>query len=99
MVFLLYSRYTLRNAEYRLCLERNLDIYEGGTETLKAEDSKPEGPTILLDDQRRVKLSRKDEKSENIGVEGLGEITPAAQQYILNLQSRLSSVKKVNTLP
>ncbi|KAF7127228.1 hypothetical protein RHSIM_Rhsim11G0155900 [Rhododendron simsii] len=86
--------YTLRNAEYRLCLERNLDIYEGGTETLKAEDSKPEGPTMLLDDKRRVELSRKDEKSENIGVEGLGEITPAAQQYIRNLQSRLSSVKK-----
>ncbi|XP_058191044.1 uncharacterized protein LOC131308208 [Rhododendron vialii] len=94
LVSSMMTGYTLRNAEYRLCLERNLDIYEGGTETLKPEDSKPEGPTMLLDDKRRVELSRKDEKSENIGVEGLGEITPAAQQYIRNLQSRLSSVKK-----
>ncbi|KAG5526367.1 hypothetical protein RHGRI_032597 [Rhododendron griersonianum] len=94
LVSSMMTGYTLRNAEYRLCLERNLDIYEGGTETLKAEDSKPEGPTMLLDDKRRVELSRKDEKSENIGVEGLGEITPAAQQYIWNLQSHLSSVKK-----
>ncbi|KAI8532703.1 hypothetical protein RHMOL_Rhmol11G0234100 [Rhododendron molle] len=94
LVSSMMTGYTLRNAEYRLCLEKNLDIYEVGTETLKAEDSKPEGPTMLLDDNRRVELSRKDEKFENIGVEGLGEITPAAQQYIQNLQSHLSSVKK-----
>ncbi|XP_057493100.1 uncharacterized protein LOC130778597 [Actinidia eriantha] len=96
--------YTLRNAEYRLCLERNLDIYEGSNEVIKTDDSKHEEPRMLLDFETAVKLSIKDKmpKSENISdktsesisVEGLGEITPEAQQYILNLQSRLSSIKK-----
>ncbi|GMP38480.1 hypothetical protein CsSME_00009708 [Camellia sinensis var. sinensis] len=100
------QRYTLRNAEYRLCLERNLDIDEGSIEIIKTEDSKFEAPRMLLDYERRVNLARKDEMpklekisdkaSESIGVEGLGKITPEAQQYILNLHSRLSSVKKVN---
>ncbi|CAL5345276.1 unnamed protein product [Camellia sinensis] len=58
----------------------------------------------MHDYERRVNLARKDEMpksekisdkaSESIGVEGLGEITPEAQQYILNLHSRLSFVKK-----
>ncbi|GFY89539.1 hypothetical protein Acr_06g0014790 [Actinidia rufa] len=96
--------YTLRNAEYRLCLERNLDIYERSNEVIKTDDSKHEEPRILLDFETAVKLSIKDEMpkcenisdktSESISVEGLGEITPEAQQYILNLQSRLSSIKK-----
>jgi len=42
--------------------------------------------------KKKTKIS--DKASESIGVEGLGEITPEAQQYILNLHSRLSSVKK-----
>ena len=60
---------------------------------------------MLLDYERRVNLARKDEMpksekisdkaSESIGVEGLGEITPEAQQYILNLHSRMSSVTKI----
>lgn len=33
--------------------------------------------------------------SEEIGIQGLGDMTPEAQQYILRLQSRLSLVKKV----
>ncbi|KAL6957392.1 hypothetical protein U1Q18_047948 [Sarracenia purpurea var. burkii] len=104
LVSSMMTGYTLRNAEYRLCLERNLDIYERSAETLKTEDSKLEAPRMLLDYERTVKLYKKDEMpksdnlsdstSENIGVEGLGEITPEALQYILNLQSRLSSVKK-----
>ncbi|XP_057465737.1 uncharacterized protein LOC130755360, partial [Actinidia eriantha] len=96
--------YTLRNAEYRLCLERNLDIYEGSNEVIKTEDSKLEERRMLLDFEIEVKLSIKDEMpksehtsdniSESIAVEGLGEITPEAQQYILNLQSHLSSIKE-----
>lgn len=33
--------------------------------------------------------------SEEIGIQGLGDMTPEAQQYILQLQSRLSLAKKV----
>ena len=61
---------------------------------------------MLLDIETAVKQSIKDEmpKSEHIGdnisesiaVEGLEEITSEAQQYILNLQSHLSSIKEVN---
>ncbi|GMP38478.1 hypothetical protein CsSME_00009708 [Camellia sinensis var. sinensis] len=104
LVSSMMTGYTLRNAEYRLCLERNLDIDEGSIEIIKTEDSKFEAPRMLLDYERRVNLARKDEMpklekisdkaSESIGVEGLGKITPEAQQYILNLHSRLSSVKK-----
>ena len=102
----LYCRYTLRNAEYRLCLERNLDIHEGSNEVIKTEDSKLEERRMLLDIETAVEQSIKDEmpKSEHIGdnisesiaIEGLGEITSEAQQYILNLQSHLSSIKEVN---
>lgn len=96
--------YTLRNAEYRLCLEKNLDIYEGSNEVIKNEDSKLEERRMLLDFETEVKLSIKDEMpksehisdnvSESIAVEGLGEVTPEAQEYILNLQSHLSSIKE-----
>ncbi|PSS02668.1 Aspartokinase [Actinidia chinensis var. chinensis] len=96
--------YTLRNAEYRLCLEKNLDIYEGSNEVIKTEDSKLEERRMLLDFETEVKLSIKDEMSksehisdnisESIAVEGLGEVTPEAQEYILNLQSHLSSIKE-----
>ncbi|XAR52887.1 Aspartate kinase [Bertholletia excelsa] len=104
LVSSMMTGYTLRNAEYRLCLERNLDMHEGSTERVKSEDSKFEAPGALLDYKRRTKLSKKEEivksestndnKSETIGFESLGEISPEAQQYILSLQSRLSSVKK-----
>ena len=33
--------------------------------------------------------------SEGLGIQGLGEMTVEAQQYILHLQTQLSSVKKV----
>ncbi|XP_052193229.1 uncharacterized protein LOC127801831 [Diospyros lotus] len=96
--------YTLRNAEYRLCLERNLDMNEESAEALKKENIKLGTRRMLLDYEKRVKLSKKDEtpqsestsgnSSENIGIEGLGKITPEARDYIINLQSHLSSVKK-----
>lgn len=100
---LLNCRYTLRNAEYRLCLERNLDIYEGNIDKQKNEDSKLEDQVILLDNNEIIKIFRQDEfpKSENTNentsdIPGLGEMSPKAQEFILKLQSRLSSVKKVN---
>ncbi|KAA8545803.1 hypothetical protein F0562_020746 [Nyssa sinensis] len=104
LVSSMMTGYTLRNAEYRLCLERNFDIYEGNIEKQKTEDSKLEAQRVLLDKEKIVITSEENElpksenggetTSDNIGIQGLGEITPKAQQYILNLQSRLSSVKK-----
>ncbi|KAF5951811.1 hypothetical protein HYC85_009755 [Camellia sinensis] len=79
LVSSMMTGYTLRNAEYRLCLERNLDIDEGSIEIIKTEDSKFEAPRMLLDYERRVNLARKDEmpKSEKISdkaSESIGEL-------------------------
>lgn len=99
-------RYTLRNAEYRLCLERNLDVHEGDGENQTSEFSQTDLHGMLLNRENIDEFSGKNELSSefqqnvddlngDIGVEGLGEMTPEVQQYILNLQSRLSSIKKV----
>lgn len=106
MVSLLHCSYTLRNAEYRLCLERNLDMHEGNTETQISENSKFNIQGLLLDSASVIKLSGEhefssqcekctDHSSENIDIQSLGEMSPEAQQYVLHLQSRLSSAKKV----
>ncbi|KAA8536253.1 hypothetical protein F0562_028731 [Nyssa sinensis] len=104
LVSSMMTGYTLQNAEYRLFLERNLGIYEGNIEKQKTEDSKLEAQGMFLENEKIVRTSRENElpKSENMGemetesfgIQGLGEITTEAQQYILNLRSRLSSVKK-----
>ncbi|KAF8406238.1 hypothetical protein HHK36_008323 [Tetracentron sinense] len=98
--------YTLRNAEYRLCLEKNLGIYERNFEKQKSENDKLDAQQLLLDSTRILEFSGKSElqsksekteenpSCENIGIQGLGEMTSETQQYILHLQSRLSSVKK-----
>lgn len=92
--------YTLQNAEYRLCLERNLDILEGDTEKLKTGTSKLDMQDMSLDSEQIFgnydKRSEENIKqlSQSIGIQGLGELTPEARQYILKLQSRLSSAKK-----
>ncbi|KAL6346993.1 hypothetical protein AAG906_012244 [Vitis piasezkii] len=104
LVSSMMTGYTLRNAEYRLCLERNLDIYEGNTEKQRPEISKSDELEILLDSadvnkSSKHELSSKSEEntenpSEGLGIQGLGEMTAEAQQYILHLQTQLSSVKK-----
>lgn len=104
LVSSMMTGYTLRNAEYRLCLERNLDIYEGNTEKQRPEISKSDELEILLDSadvnkSGKHELSSKSEEntenpSEGLGIQGLGEMTAEAQQYILHLQTQLSSVKK-----
>lgn len=107
MVFFFFGfRYTLRNAEYRLCLERNLDVHEGDGENQTSECSQTDLHGMLLNRENIDEFSGKNEFSSefqqnaddlngDIGVEGLGEMTLEVQQYILNLQSRLSSIKKV----
>ncbi|KAJ4716194.1 MAR-binding filament-like protein 1 isoform 1 [Melia azedarach] len=105
LVSSMMTGYTLRNAEYRLCLERNLDIHEGDLENQSPESSKTDLQGMLLDSEKIDELSDKNELSskyqqtaddlhEDIGLKGLGEMPPEVKQYILHLQSHLSSVKK-----
>ncbi|XP_031256968.1 uncharacterized protein LOC116114972 [Pistacia vera] len=97
--------YTLRNAEYRLCLERNLDINEVDHESPTPESSKLDLQEMLLSSDKIDEQSGKndfsselektiDDPYEDIGIEGLGETSPEVQQYIHHLQSHLSSAKK-----
>lgn len=84
---MLHCRYTLRNAEYRLCLERNFDT---------DEDSKSE---VLIPNippgQDELHDSEKISQNALSEIPDLGQITPEVQQYILELQSRLFSARKV----
>ncbi|KAH6833166.1 MAR-binding filament-like protein [Perilla frutescens var. hirtella] len=93
--------YTLRNAEYRLTLERNLEICEGNNCNLKNEDSKLEVEEIHLKEEgksrnfRQESLSASDESEDSTcNIPDFGEMTPEARRYVLRLYSRLSSVKK-----
>ncbi|KAL8554647.1 hypothetical protein ACS0TY_002730 [Phlomoides rotata] len=93
--------YTLRNAEYRLSLERNLEIYEENNYNSRNEDLKLEAVETRLKDKgksgnfRQESLSTSDETEELMRDESdFGEMTPEARKYILELCSRLSSVKK-----
>ncbi|WJZ84395.1 hypothetical protein VitviT2T_004001 [Vitis vinifera] len=92
LVSSMMTGYTLRNAEYRLCLERNLDIYEGNTEKQRPEISKSDELEMSFDSadvnkSGKHELSSKSEEdtenpSEGLGIQGLGEMTAEAQQYI-----------------
>lgn len=104
-VIILHCRYTLRNAEYRLCLERNFDTDEDATDKQTTEDSKSEALRTLLHNNiitnipsGQDELHRYEKVGENASkIPDLGQMTPEVQQYILKLQSRLFSVKKVKT--
>jgi len=99
----LNCRYTLRNAEYRLCLERNLDIHEEDSKKQAQGNSKNNLQGLVLESEETNQSLGKDTEfekiaedlSDDINIQGLGEISLEAQQYILHLQSHLSSVKKV----
>lgn len=106
LFFSFYFRYTLRNAEYRLCLERNFDLCEDKLEKQTPENGKVDLQGMLLESANLIKFPAKDKFSsnagevtedslENIDIQGLGEVSPEAQQYILQLQAHLSSAKKV----
>ncbi|KAG8502026.1 hypothetical protein CXB51_002120 [Gossypium anomalum] len=95
--------YTLRNAEYRLCLERNLGCEECLGKT--PDKSNFDLQEILLDSTKISDCSGKDyvssefektteDKVEDIEFQSMGEISPETRKYILLLQSRLTSMKK-----
>ncbi|XP_059447325.1 uncharacterized protein LOC132178789 isoform X1 [Corylus avellana] len=105
LVSSMMTGYTLRNAEYRLCLEKNLDMHDENNEKQTPEISRLDLQGLLLDSASILELSGEHESPskfekftedllENIDIQGLGEISPEAQQYILHLQSHISSVKK-----
>ncbi|KHG15289.1 putative ABC transporter ATP-binding YxlF [Gossypium arboreum] len=95
--------YTLRNAECRLCLERNLGCE--GCLGKNPDKSNFDLQEILLDRTKISDCSGKDnvssefektteDKVEDIEFQSMGEISPATRKYILLLQSRLTSMKK-----
>lgn len=97
--------YTLRNAEYRLCLERNLSC-EGDLENQTSEKSNFDLQEMLLDSTKINEFSEKNDLSsesektiedqfEDIDFQGLGEMPLEIRKYILHLKARLTSVKKV----
>ncbi|WCJ17860.1 hypothetical protein M5689_000248 [Euphorbia peplus] len=101
LVSSLMTGYTLRNAEYRLCLERNIDEHDELFEKEAHETSKIDLQGTEEDSAKTNKCYDKSSKSENVTedlydnvTEELGEMSPEAQEYIFHLQSRLSSVKK-----
>ncbi|PPR85324.1 hypothetical protein GOBAR_AA35369 [Gossypium barbadense] len=104
LVSSMMTGYTLRNAEYRFCLERNLGC-DTDLEHQSSEKPNFDLQEIVLDGTKLKELSRKNDSSsesekttekqfEDIEFEGLGEISPETRKYILHLQSRLASVKK-----
>ncbi|KAL0422565.1 UNVERIFIED_CONTAM: hypothetical protein Slati_3279400 [Sesamum latifolium] len=100
LVSSMMTGYTLRNAEYRLSLERNLEIYEGNNDKSKIEDSKLGAEGTHLEDERisgnfsQESSPTSDETEVTYDIPDFGEMTPEARKYILKLHSRLSSVKK-----
>ncbi|XP_065870754.1 uncharacterized protein [Euphorbia lathyris] len=101
LVSSLMTGYTLRNAEYRLCLERNLDEHDEIFENEAHETSKIYLQGSEEDSAKTNKCYEKSSRSENVTedpydnvTEGFGEMSPEVQEYIFHLQSRLSYVKK-----
>lgn len=94
--------YTLRNAEYRLCLEKNLEIYENYVDKEKPHVLKIEGEDMhpIKDGfgetprQQRLPVSEEYSKTTSDTVPDFGKMSREAQQYILSLQTRLASYRK-----
>lgn len=98
----------MRNAEYRLSLERNFDVCEDHIVKQKLDTVETASHEITVDrtpsvfevckrDGLLLNAGNIEEEPifEDIGIENLGEITPEAQKYIFFLKSRLSSAQKV----
>ncbi|XP_062089777.1 uncharacterized protein LOC133796321 [Humulus lupulus] len=105
LVSSMMTGYTLRNAEYRLCLEKNMDDYKENLENQKLKSCRFDVQGMLLESANIIKLAGKDEltsksdeipvePSENLEIQDVGDMSPEAQEYVRQLQSHLSSVKK-----
>ncbi|KGN43870.1 uncharacterized protein LOC101218281 [Cucumis sativus] len=105
LVSSIMTGYTLRNAEYRLCLERNLDFDDGNNYNQMNDNCRIDLHEILLDGANSGNILDENESSskceelldnssDNINIQGIGEISPEVQQHIRHLQFQLSSIKK-----
>lgn len=97
-------RYTLRNAEYRLCLQRSLDLAShdiSNQDQLGKEEQESR-------DLNASQLNSNDHHSEDIGAldvygndkqtnvpEELGTLSSEVANYIQQLQEKLSATSKV----
>lgn len=105
LVSSIMTGYTLRNAEYRLSFERNLELSEEDSEGQNRDISEDNHHNINLGSPVTIfRLSEEDmlqdtEKNdeelpcETVG-EDLGNLTPQVEDYIIQLQSRLDAMKK-----
>ncbi|CAN6304338.1 unnamed protein product [Urochloa humidicola] len=105
LVSSIMTGYTLRNAEYRLSFERNLELSEEDAECPKSDITEDNHHNINLG--RPVTIFRLSEEDmpqdpgksdeepsyENMGEE-LGNLTPQAEEYIIQMQSHLDAMKK-----
>lgn len=103
LVSSMMTGYTLRNADYRLFLEKNLEIFEDHRD--KGLLEKDELKNMIGNDldkllDRTPKLielpERRDDEqlNEDFDYESLGEMSSEAKEYIRSLKCRLSSVEK-----
>ncbi|EER93827.1 hypothetical protein BDA96_01G177600 [Sorghum bicolor] len=105
LVSSIMTGYTLRNAEYRLSFERNLELSEEVAECPKSDVTEDNHHNINLgrpvtifrlseEDMPRDPGKTDEESSyKNMGEE-LGDLTPQAEEYIIQMQSRLDAMKK-----
>uniref|UniRef100_A0ACD5XN58 Uncharacterized protein n=1 Tax=Avena sativa TaxID=4498 RepID=A0ACD5XN58_AVESA len=97
--------YTLCNAEYRLSLERTLELSDGETECKERYNTEHShsdldlgGPMDVLrlseDDELTNESEKRDENVLPEKVGGLENLNAQAKEHILQLQSRLDSMEK-----
>lgn len=99
----------MRNAEYRLFLEKNLDLHGEDLESHTPEPTDYDLKRRFPDDTELDEIfdennvsSTKDSKTQSLSEMfdkvGLGRVSSEAQEFIFRLQSQLSAVKKVQFL-
>ncbi|KAM0838481.1 hypothetical protein ACQ4PT_060943 [Festuca glaucescens] len=105
LVSSIMTGYTLRNAEYRLSFERNLELSEEDAEFQNRDISEDSHHDInlgspvtifrLSEDDMPQDSGKSDEESSGGSIEEeLGNLTPEAEEQIIRLQSRLDAIKK-----
>lgn len=104
LVSSMMTGYTLRNAEYRLCLQKSFYMSEDSSLAMQKEETAYINNPEALDDGDHKDLAmgnqmtpkmevapKEDEGLQELDIpEGLGELSPEAQDYIRDLQSQLS---------
>jgi hypothetical protein len=105
---IVFVRYTLWNAEYRMSLTRNLEMSCGDRgsdcetplETLEANGGREDHEEIekVVSDLEFKDLETCSSSSSSSGAGVLGDLPPQALKYIQQLQSELTNTTEVNIL-